>query len=79
MRYLILLAFVCSAAMADWNKVEFGGKTLLLNPKAQALPTTLLGPFAKRGDGGIVAADDSRVMISKDGGKTWEQIGRAHV
>ncbi|MBI5820409.1 MAG: exo-alpha-sialidase [Verrucomicrobia bacterium] len=72
MRYLVLLAFVCSAAMADWNKVEFGNKTLLLHPKAQALPTTLLGPFAKRGDGGIVAVDDSRALVSKDGGKTWE-------
>jgi hypothetical protein len=72
MRHLILLSLVCSAAIADWNKAEFRDKTLLLHPKAQPLPTTLLGPFAKRGDGGIVAADDSRVLVSKDGGKTWE-------
>lgn len=72
MRYLILLALVYSTAMADWNKVECGGKTLLLHPKALPLPTTLLGPFAKRADGGIVAADDSRVFVNKDGGKSWE-------
>ncbi|MBI5396415.1 MAG: exo-alpha-sialidase [Verrucomicrobia bacterium] len=71
MRCFALLALVCAAAAPAWNKVEFGKKTLLLHPKCEPLPATLLGPFAKRSDGAVLAVDDQRVMVSKDEGKTW--------
>ncbi len=54
MRCFLLLILSCAAAMADWNKVEFGSKTLLPHPKCEALLTAPLGPFAKRGDGGVL-------------------------
>jgi len=72
MRYLVLLALLCAAAAPAWKEVQFGEKTLLLHPKCEPLPAAHLGPFAKRSDGAVLAADDSRVLVSKDGGKTWE-------
>ncbi len=71
MPHHLLLAIVCTVAAPDWNEVEFGDKMILLHPKCTPLDTTLLGPFVKLGDGTILAADDSQVQLSADGGKTW--------
>jgi len=72
MRYFVLLALVCVAAAPAWKKAPFGKKMLLLHPKCQPLPAAHLGPFARRADGAVLTVDDSRVLVSKDNGRTWE-------
>jgi hypothetical protein len=72
MRYFVLLALLSVAGITVWDNVPFGEKTLLLHPRCSPLPFGHLGPFVKRGDGAVLAADDSRVLVSKDNGKTWE-------
>ncbi len=71
MPYYVFVALVCAVAAPPWNKVEFDGKTILLHPKCQPLPKSLLGPFVKLGDGSVLAVDDGRVMQSADEGKSW--------
>ena len=65
-----LAASACTAA-ATWNVVSSGEKRILLDPKCQPLTASLLGPFVKLGSGDVLAVDDTRVMISRDEGKTW--------
>ncbi|MBM3862149.1 MAG: exo-alpha-sialidase, partial [Verrucomicrobia bacterium] len=72
MRYCVLLALLCVAASPTWKDVPFGKKTLLLHPQCEPLPFEHLGPFVKRSDGAVLAVDDSRMLVSKDNGKTWE-------
>ncbi|MCX7824106.1 MAG: glycoside hydrolase, partial [Verrucomicrobiae bacterium] len=72
MRYLVSLALLCAAAMPAWKEFQFDDKMLLLHPKCEPLPAAHLGPFARRGDGAVLAVDDGRVLVCKDGGKTWE-------
>jgi hypothetical protein len=73
MPYYMLLALACAVGAPEWKEVDFGGKTILLHPKCEPLPTSLLGPFVKLGDGSVLAVDADRVMISGDEGKTWEE------
>ncbi len=73
MPYHLLLALVCTTAAPEWKEVSFGEKTLLLHPKCERLPTSLLGPFVKLGDGSVLAVDAARVMVSEDDGRTWEE------
>jgi len=60
------------ATEPTWKEISLGKKTLLLHPQCEPLPFDHLGPFASRSDGAVLAADDNRVWISKDNGKTWE-------
>lgn len=46
-------------------------RPIILHPKCEPLPTNLLGPFVKLGDGGVLAVDTTRVHVSRDDGKTW--------
>ena len=71
---MILLGsvLVCAGAVPAWNRVPFGNKTLLLDPRCEPLPAKHLGPFAKRGDGSVLAVDDSRVWFCQADGRTWE-------
>ena len=66
-----LLALLCVAGNPPWTDVDFGGKTILLHPKCQALATSLMGAFVKLGDGSVLAVDADRVLVSKDDGETW--------
>ncbi len=71
MHRMFLLALLCVAAAPDWNRVPFGAKTLCLHPSCEPLPAAWLGPFAKRGDGAVLAVDDARVLVSRDDGRSW--------
>jgi hypothetical protein len=42
-----------------------------LHPKCTPLPTDLMGPFVRLGDGRILAIDGSASRVSADEGKTW--------
>jgi hypothetical protein len=68
---LILISLLGGEGSA-WQETDFGEKTILLDPRCEPLPTSLLGPFVKRNDGSVLAVDADRVMISADGGKTWQ-------
>ena len=70
MPYYLLLAMVCAAGAPDWREVEFGEKTILLDPRCEPLETSPLGPFVKLGDGSVLAVDNGRVLVSGDEGKT---------
>jgi len=71
MSHCLLLALACAVAAPPWTEVEFGGKTLLLHPRCEPLPTSLMGPFVKLGDGSVLAVDEGRALRSEDHGKTW--------
>lgn len=49
-----------------------GERRILLHPQCETLPTDLLGPFVKLGDGSVLAVDDAQVHVSRDDGKTWK-------
>ena len=68
-----LFVLAMAADPPAWNEVQFGDKTILLHPKVQPLPAAHLGPFVTRGDGKVLAADDERVLVSADGGRTWSE------
>lgn len=44
-----------------------------IHPNAERLPFDHMGPFVTLGDGSVLAASADQALISKDGGKTWEQ------
>ena len=71
MPYYFLLTLACAVATPPWTEVEFGGKTLLLHPECEPLPTSLMGPFVRLGDGSVLAVDEGRALQSEDDGKTW--------
>ncbi len=71
MPYLVILALLGAADDPAWVKVPFGPKTILLDPKCEPLPGLPLGPFVKLGDGSVLAADATRVLVTKADGKTW--------
>ncbi|HUT91172.1 MAG TPA: exo-alpha-sialidase [Thermoguttaceae bacterium] len=73
MPHYLVFVLACVAATPSWNEVQFGEKTLLLHPKCQPLPSSLLGPFVKLADGSVLAVDEGRVMVSGDGGESWEE------
>ena len=60
-----LLLVVGAAAGTDRYR---GG----MHVKCTRLPTDLMGPFVRLGDGSVLAADASEVHVSRDDGKTWE-------
>jgi hypothetical protein len=60
---------VSAVPFAAWAAVA--GPTL--HPKCKPLPTDLLGPFARLGDGNILAIDGDATRVSKDEGKTWSE------
>ncbi len=66
-----LLLVLTALGATDWKEVTFQGKPILLDPRCEQLPTDLLGPFVKLGDGSILAVCDTQVQVSKDTGKTW--------
>jgi len=66
-----LLVVLTALGTTDWKEVTFHGKPILLDPRCERLPTDLLGPFVKLGDGSILAVCDAQVKMSKDGGTTW--------
>ena len=43
-----------------------------IHPKAQKLPTDQAGPFVRLDDGRVLGVGDSRLVISRDDGKTWQ-------
>lgn len=59
------------AALALVVEVNVAGPTL--HEKCTPLPTTLLGPFVRLGDGKILVVDDNATRVSADEGKTWSQ------
>ncbi|HPA18360.1 MAG TPA: exo-alpha-sialidase [Verrucomicrobiae bacterium] len=58
-------------AATPWKEIDFGTKKILVDPRCERLPTDLLGPFVKRGDGAILAAGPKDASISHDNGRTW--------
>lgn len=44
---------------------------LTVDPRAQAMPTTKMGPFVRLGDGGILTVDGVSAFISRDEGASW--------
>jgi hypothetical protein len=73
MQHSVLLALICAIGSSDWNEIHFGEKTLLLHPKCQPLGRSLLGPFVKLADGSVMTVNEGRVLVSGDGGETWEE------
>ncbi len=71
MASVLSFILVCAAAAAPWNEVQMQGKTILLHPKCQPLPTTLMGPFVTLGDRSVLAVDGHQALVSLDEGKTW--------
>lgn len=63
---MTVLGFLLSGIVAAADPPE-------LHPKCTPLPTDLLGPFVRLGDGGILAIDGDASRISKDEGKTWSE------
>jgi hypothetical protein len=45
-----------------------------IHPKSKPLPTEVLGPFVTLGDGAILAIDETKSLVSRDEGKTWEEL-----
>ncbi len=67
----LIVALVCAAESPQWKEAGFAGKELLVDPRCEPLPTSLLGPFVTLGDGTILAVDEQRTMLSQDDGRTW--------
>lgn len=60
------------SAASPWKEIDYGTKNILVDPRCSRLPTDLLGPFVKRGDGAVLAAGPQHASISRDNGRTWE-------
>ncbi|MFH1265576.1 MAG: sialidase family protein, partial [Planctomycetota bacterium] len=71
MPHCMLLALVCAVGASPWNEVQFGEKTLLVDPKCQPLAAPHMGPFVKLGDGSVLATGEGQVFQSADDGQTW--------
>lgn len=59
----VLTAFLTTGALAQ----------PALEPRLRPLPTDQMGPFAKLGDGGVLAVTREATVVSHDGGKTWSE------
>ncbi len=46
-------------------------REIVLHPRAERLPSDLLGPFVRLGDGSVLAVDATQVYVSRDDGRTW--------
>lgn len=67
----LFIVVLTALGATDWKEVALHDKPILLDPRCEQLPTDLLGPFVKLGDGSVLAVDDTQVRVSKDEGKTW--------
>ncbi|MBM4045047.1 MAG: exo-alpha-sialidase [Planctomycetes bacterium] len=66
-----LLCWVSVLALLFAGVAGAAENQIQLHPRVRPLPTDLLGPFVRLGDGSILAKDAADVRISKDDGKTW--------
>jgi sialidase-1 len=67
--YQIVAALLCVLGPAAAGAVE---NQILLHSKCERLPSDLLGPFVKLGDGSVLAADTNQMFLSRDDGRTWQ-------
>jgi hypothetical protein len=67
------LLFALGAIAAISSAAAQEPASLWLHEKVQKLPHNHMGPFVQRDDGALVALDGTKSLVSRDGGKTWEE------
>lgn len=71
--FVTVLVWFMVLSAVPWGAFAEDKAALWLHPKCQPLPTDTLGPFVRLGDGGILTITETRTLISRDEGKTWQE------
>src|SRR5262245_6843070 len=68
-----LCTICCAAAIGLFSGTRLLAESadVVLHPKAERLPFSLMGPIARLDDKTVLAIDDAHVMLSENSGKTW--------